>query len=100
MSLKGVSTVSLTWLCLWGGLWGYLLPNISLLLFSWRSGLGTLVQAVLQGTGHQGGLCTKLSSCPQLRASKDDCQREKEEKEKLKKMLKQHKQVGRGKNPS
>lgn len=31
---------------------------------------------------------------PQLRASKDDCQREKEEKEKLKKMLKQHKQVG------
>lgn len=40
-----LSTVSLTWLCPWGGLWGYLLPNISLLLFSWRSGLGTLVQA-------------------------------------------------------
>lgn len=31
----------------------------------------------------------------QLRASKDDCQREKEEKEKLKKLLKQHKQVGK-----
>lgn len=57
-----LSTVSLMWSCPWGGLWGYLLPNMSLLLFSWRSGLGTLVQAVLRGTGHQGGLCTKLSS--------------------------------------
>lgn len=32
----------------------------------------------------------------QLRASKEDCQREKEEKEKLKKLLKQHKQVQMG----
>lgn len=37
--------------------------------------------------------------CSQLRASKDDCQREKEEKEKLKKLLKQHKQVGTGEKP-
>lgn len=37
--------------------------------------------------------------CFQLRASKDDCQREKEEKEKLKKLLKQHKQVGMGEKP-
>lgn len=37
--------------------------------------------------------------CSQLRASKDDCQREKEEKEKLKKLLKQHKQVGMGEKP-
>lgn len=50
------------------------------------------------------GTAASLAPCsaltpphPQLRASKDDCQREKEEKEKLKKMLKQHKQVGWGK---
>lgn len=35
----------------------------------------------------------------QLRASKEDCQREKEEKEKLKKLLKQHKQVRMGGKP-
>lgn len=51
-----------------------------------------------EGGGWQGGLCTNPSSS-QLRASKDDCQREKEEKEKLKKLLKQHKQVGMGGNP-
>ena len=34
--------------------------------------------------------------CSQLRASKEDCQRE---KEKLKKLLKQHKQVRLGENP-
>lgn len=48
--------------------------------------------------GWQGGLCTN-PPCSQLRASKDDCQREKEEKEKLKKLLKQHKQVGMGQKP-
>lgn len=45
--------------------------------------------------GWQGGFCTN-PPCSQLRASKDDCQREKEEKEKLKKLLKQHKQVRMG----
>lgn len=69
----------------------------ALLLEVWFGETGA---GVLRGTEHQGGLCTNLSPRPQLRASKDDCQREKEEKEKLKKMLKQHKQVGRGKNPS
>lgn len=72
------------------------LPPV-LLLEVWFGETGA---GVLRGTEHQGGLCTNLSPRPQLRASKDDCQREKEEKEKLKKMLKQHKQVGRGKNPS
>lgn len=82
--------------------------HLFLLPLSWESDVGGNSADIPMGhhsipcpTDEEGDRVSSALIPPfsQLRASKEDCQREKEEKEKLKKLLKQHKQVHMGGKP-